>query len=313
MNILVSGGGGFIGSHLIDALLKNNVHVFCADRLAFDSTRNIDHLLNNVRFTFIRTDLSVQENADSIFENYKIDMVYHLAANCNIQMSGRDPEIDFRDTLLTTHCILEGMRKHGVKKLFFASTSAVYGNHGNVALTEETGGIKPVSYYGGAKLASEALIDCYAAMNDMSCVVFRFPNVVGPRLTHGVIFDFIKKLRAEPKRLEIFGDGTQYKPYIYITDLVDCIMNITASISSGVEFYNIGVKGATTVTHIAEAVVEKMKLENVSFEYTRGNIGWKGDVPHFAYDDSKILKTGWKPVYSSDQAVEKTIEEVIQQ
>ena len=231
-----------------------------------------------------------------------------MAANSDIQKGGKEPSIDFNDTLLTTRAILEGMRKANVKNMFFASTSAVYGEMLDVELTEETGGIKPVSYYGGAKLASEALISSYVSMCDMNAVIFRFPNVIGPRLTHGAVFDFIRKLRKNPRELEILGNGTQCKPYIYVLDLVDAIVKLTEDFKPGEDVYNISVKSeGTTVTHIAEIVVDVLGLENVEFKYTGGDRGWKGDVPRFAYDISKVLATGWEPKHTSDEAVRQTV------
>lgn len=311
MNILVAGGAGFIGSHLIDALLSEEHSIICADNMVLGNTDNIAHLKENKNFVFIKCDLSKQENTDFIFEKYNIDMVYHLAANSDIQKGALQPEIDFYDTFMTTRCILESMRKFNVKKLFFASTSAVYGEMCDVNLKETTGGIKPVSYYGGAKLASEAMIYSYCSMNDLKVVIFRFPNVIGPRLTHGVIYDFVKKLRSNPKKLQILGDGTQCKPYLHVFDLVNGIMMFTREIKQGAEVYNIGVKSATTVTRIAEIVRDKMGLKNTSFEYTGGDRGWKGDVPKFEYDISKIIDAGWRPTMSSDEAVETTVEEVL--
>ena len=170
----------------------------------------------------------------------------------------------------------------------------------------------PVSYYGGAKLASEALIASYASMCDMAAAIFRFPNVIGPRLTHGVIYDFIRKLRENPKELEILGNGTQCKPYIYVTDLVEAIMMRTERLKPGETIYNISVRSAgTTVTRIAEIVVEEMGLNNVTFRYTGGDRGWKGDVPKFTYDISKILATGWKPKFTSDEAVRQTVRDAM--
>ena len=190
MNILVAGGAGFIGSHLVDALLAGGHTIVCADKLIM-GRQNIVHLNNDKRFKFYDYELADQNLTDQIFAENEIDAVYHLAANSDIQKGGKEPAIDFNDTFLTTRALLESMRKHNVKMLFFASTSAVYGEMLDVELTETTGGLMPVSYYGGAKLASEALISSYVSMCDMSAVIFRFPNVIGPRLTHGVIFDFI--------------------------------------------------------------------------------------------------------------------------
>lgn len=311
MNILVAGGAGFIGSHLIDSLLAEGHKVICADKLIMGK-QNIEHLEGNKNFKFYEVELADQEKVDQIFAEENIDVVYHLAANSDIQKGGKEPNIDFNDTLLTTRALLEGMRKADVKKMFFASTSAVYGEMLDIELTETTGGLMPVSYYGGAKLASEALISSYVSMCDMSAVVFRFPNVIGPRLTHGAVFDFIRKLRKNPAELEILGNGTQCKPYIYVFDLVDAILKLTQEFETGEVVYNISVTSAgTTVTHIAEIVVDELGLENVKFTYTGGDRGWKGDVPRFSYDISKVLSTGWMPKYTSDEAVRQTVKDTI--
>ena len=305
MNILVAGGAGFIGSHLCDALLSKNNTVIVADKLIMGS-KNIEHLSQNTNFKFYEMELANQDNVDKLFAENKIDIVYHMAANSDIQKSANDTSIDFNDTLLTTRVLLESMRKNNVKNIFFASTSAVYGEMPDIVLNEETGGLKPVSYYGGAKLASEALISSYVSMCDMNAVIFRFPNVIGPRLTHGVVYDFVKKLRNNPKELLILGNGTQCKPYIYVTDLVNAIVKLTEQFEPGVDVFNISVMSeGTSVTHIAEIVVDVLGLSDVEFKYTGGDRGWKGDVPRFKYDISKVLATGWKPEYTSDEAVRK--------
>ena len=305
MNILVAGGAGFIGSHLCDALLSKNNTVIVADKLIMGS-KNIEHLSQNTNFKFYEMELANQDNVDKLFAENKIDVVYHMAANSDISKSANDTSIDFNDTLLTTRVLLESMRKNNVKNIFFASTSAVYGEMPDIVLNEETGGLKPVSYYGGAKLASEALISSYVSMCDMNAVIFRFPNVIGPRLTHGVVYDFVKKLRNNPKELLILGNGTQCKPYIYVTDLVNAIVKLTEQFEPGVDVFNISVMSeGTSVTHIAEIVVDVLGLSDVEFKYTGGDRGWKGDVPRFKYDISKVLATGWKPEYTSDEAIRK--------
>ena len=311
MNILVAGGAGFIGSHLIDSLLAEGHKVICADKLIMGK-QNIEHLEGKENFKFYEVELADQKKIDQLFSENDIDCVYHLAANSDIQKSGKEPAIDFNDTLLTTRALLEGMRKADVKKMFFASTSAVYGEMLDVELTETTGGLMPVSYYGGAKLASEALISSYVSMCDMSVVIFRFPNVIGPRLTHGAVFDFIRKLRKNPAELEILGNGKQCKPYIYVLDLVEAMMKLTQIFEQGEVVYNISVTSpGTTVTHIAEIVVEELGLQNVKFNYTGGDRGWKGDVPRFSYDISKVLSTGWLPKHTSDDAVRQTVKDAI--
>lgn len=311
MNILVTGGAGFIGSHLIDALLASGHKVICVDKLIMDD-KNIKHLDGNENFRFYNAELADQAKTDRIFNENSIDVVYHLAANSDIQKGGMEPSIDFNDTFLTTRALLEGMRKADVKNMFFASSSAVYGEKQNVDLMETTGGLMPVSYYGGAKLASEALISSYTSMCDMSVVVFRFPNVIGPRLTHGAVFDFIRKLRKNPNELEILGNGTQCKPYIYVHDLIEAITMLTNKFEKGEFVYNISVtSNGTTVTRIAEIVVEELGLSDVTFKYTGGDRGWKGDVPCFSYDISKLLATGWVPKHTSDEAVRQTVKDAV--
>ena len=311
MNILVAGGAGFIGSHLVDSLISEGHSIVCVDKLIMGD-QNVSHLNNNPAFKLYNLELADQRSVDRIFKENKIDAVYHLAANSDIQKGGKEPSIDFNDTFLTTRALLEGMRKANVKNLFFASTSAVYGEMPDVELTETTGGLMPVSYYGGAKLASEAVISSYVSMCDMNAVVFRFPNVIGPRLTHGVIFDFIKKLQKDPKKLEILGDGTQCKPYIYVLDLVEAIVRLTKEFNPGEVVYNLSVNSdGTTVTKIAEIVVEELGMEKVYFAYTGGDRGWKGDVPRFKYDISKVLSTGWAPKHTSDEAVRQTVQDAV--
>lgn len=312
MNVLVAGGAGFIGSHLIDSLLAEGHKVICADKLIMGG-KNIAHVKDKDDFMFYNAELADQDNVDQIFTENRIDVVYHLAANSDIQKGGREPSIDFHDTFLTTRALLEGMRKAGAARMFFASTSAVYGEMPGVELSEATGGLMPVSYYGGAKLASEALISSYTSMCDMSAVIFRFPNVIGPRLTHGVVFDFLRKLRKNPTALEILGNGTQCKPYIYVTDLVEAIVGLTREFTPGETVYNISVTTpGTTVTRIAEIVVEELGLEDVTFNYTGGDRGWKGDVPSFRYDIRKVLRTGWAPKHTSDEAVRRTVKDAIE-
>ncbi len=199
------------------------------------------------------------------------------------------------------------MRLFGVKKLFFASTSAVYGEK-DCILNEKTPELMPISYYGGAKLGSEALISSFSYMNDMSTLIFRFPNVIGPRLTHGVVFDFMNRLKMTPNELTILGDGNQTKPYIYVLDLIDAIMKFK-NVEKGITLYNVGVESVTSVTRIAEIVCEQMGVRNVKFKYTGGNRGWKGDVPKFQYDLSKIHSAGWMAKHTSDEAVALTVKE----
>lgn len=312
MKVLVAGGAGFIGSHLIDSLLTEGHQVVCIDNFFIGTKKNIEHLKGNDHFTFYEQDLGDLDAIDQIFALEKdIEYVYHMAANSDIQASAQNPMIEYQNTYSTTFVLLECMRRYGVKRMFFASTSAVYGEKMGVSVGEETPNLMPVSYYGGCKLGSEALISAYAYMNDMKVLVFRFPNVIGPRLTHGVIFDFIKRLKEDPSHLRILGDGTQSKPYIYVLDLVDAIMKFKDVEDMGITLYNVGVEGQTSVTKIADIICEKMGLSGIPYHYTGGRGGWKGDVPKFQYDLTKIHHAGWHASCNSDQAVEHTVDEVL--
>lgn len=314
METLVLGGAGFIGSHLCDALLADGNTVYCVDDFSLGTRENIKHLSDNKKFILLEADGADREQLDGIFRQAQPEIVYHLAANSDIQASASDPDVEYKNTYTTTWQILSCMRRYKVRRLFFASTSAVYGDKRDVLLDEDTPGLSPVSYYGAAKLGSEALISAFSYMNDMESLVFRFPNVIGPRLTHGVIFDFIRKLERDPSKLEILGDGRQTKPYIYVTDLVGAIMKLTVETDknmTGVSLYNLGVEGNTSVTKIADILCEELKLSSVEYRYTGGEGGWKGDVPRFCYCLDKIHAAGWKARYTSDEAVRKTIREVL--
>lgn len=311
MKVLLAGGAGFIGSHLADALLAEGHEVVCIDNYFIGTKKNIEHLKDNDKFTLYEQDLCDFEALEKVFEKEKFEYVFHLAANSDIQASAENPTIEYKNTYTTTFNLLECMRRHSVKKFFFASTSAVYGEKMGESVAEDTPMLQPISYYGSCKLGSEALISAYSYMNNMKVLVFRFPNVIGPRLTHGVIFDFVKRLKEDPSQLKILGDGTQSKPYIYVLDLVDAIMKFKDVKEEGVTLYNVGVDTQTSVTRIADIVCEKMGLTGIPYNYTGGRGGWKGDVPKFQYNLDKIHATGWKATCTSDEAVAHTVEEVL--
>lgn len=310
MKAMVVGGAGFIGSHLCEALLDRGDSVVCVDNMSLGNETNVEELLKHENMTLVKLDAAVYEDVLAVFKRYQPEYVFHLAANSDIKASAMNPAVEYRNTYTTTFNILSAMRECGVKKLFFSSTSAVYGDKRDELLSEQTPNLSPISYYGAAKLGSEALISAFSYMNDFSSLVFRFPNVIGPHLTHGVIYDFINKLWKNPAVLEILGNGKQEKPYIYVSDLVGAIMKLRDA-PQGVSLYNLGVEGSTSVTRIAEIVVNGMGLKEVLFSYTGGESGWKGDVPRFRYDLSKIHSAGWRARYTSDEAVEKTVREYL--
>lgn len=311
MRTLVVGGAGFIGSHLCDALLRQGHSVVCMDNFSLGTRDNVEHLISNSKFKLCVADATIREELQRIFEKEQPEYVFHLAANSDIQASAINPDVEYHNTYTSTYEILHCMRQFGVKNLFFASTSAVYGDKRDVILDENTPGLEPISYYGAAKLGSEALISAFSYMNDIHSLVFRFPNVIGSRLTHGVIFDFIRKLQKDSLHLQILGDGKQTKPYIYVMDLVEAIIRFMNVENVGVTLYNVGVLGETSVTKIADMVCEEMGLNAVKYCYTGGEGGWKGDVPRFRYCIERIHDAGWEAKYSSDEAVRMTIQKVL--
>lgn len=309
MKTLIVGGAGFIGSHLCDALLKRGDFVVVIDNMLRGKEDNIAHLANNSNFVFIKGDANDTKFLVSLIKKYQIEYIYHLAANSDIQASAKDPQIEFECTASTTWSILMAMRQCGVKKLFFASTSAIYGEHDG-KMGEHDTELKPISYYGGAKMASEAFINSFAFMNDIDALIFRFPNVIGPRLTHGVIYDFINRLLKNPQELDVLGNGTQSKPYIFVLDLIDAIVLLDQK-NKGLNIYNVGLETCTSVKDIAYYVVKGMGLDHCRIIFGESNIGWKGDVPHFQYNLAKIHALGWEAKHTSGQSVVATIDDYL--
>jgi UDP-glucose 4-epimerase len=237
--------------------------------------------------------------------------VFHIAANPHVRLGETQTDLDLKYETIATYNVLEAMRTNNMKKIVFSSSSVVYGETTTPSLPETYGPLLPISLYGAGKLASEGLISAYCGTFDFQAWMFRFANVVGIRGTHGVIVDFIKKLRKNPHELEILGDGTQCKPYLHVSDCVSGILYGFHHAQDQINLFNLGCDTNTTVTSIAELVVEEMGLQKVSFMYTGGKRGWKGDVPRFQLEISKIKQLGWSPKFTSDDAVRKAIRELL--
>ena len=306
LRVLVTGGAGFIGSHLCDELVKRGAEVWCVDNLHLGREENINHLKGLEDFHFIRLDLLDRSGLDRLFSDVSFDVVFHLAANSDIQQGSTNHELDLNLTFMTTYEILEVMRRHQVRKIFFTSTSAVFGET-DEKLHEDFGPLKPISFYGASKLAAEAYISVFVDNYSFKAWILRFPNVIGERLTHGAIFDFMKRLQEDPSKLIVLGDGTQTKPYLYVKDVISAIMTVFEKAEEKLAVYHVGSEDLTSVREIAETVVEEMNLKDTYIEYTGGKKGWVGDVPYFHYDINKINSLGWKQQYSSTEAIRITV------
>jgi len=299
---LVTGGAGFIGTTLCRRLIDLGVkEVVCVDRLVHEKSRANIHTLKEMGVKFIEADISSPSALEKVMEGRTVKRIYHLAANSDISLGMEDPSLDLEDTFMTTFSVLEFMRKRELKHLVFASTSAVY-MPSDMMLSEDDI-TRPVSLYGAAKLSSEAYIGAYSHLYDFNATVVRFPNVVGRGGTHGVIFDFVKKLRNDPSWLQILGNGKQAKPYLFVDDLVDAILHMEGRNMGGYLVCNVGPRDTISVDEIADIVIEEMHLKGVRKEYTGGEIGWKGDVRRFNYNISKAESLGWTPKKSSKDAV----------
>lgn len=308
---LVTGGAGFIGSHLCDALISRGWPVWCVDDLRLGREANIAHLSGNPLFHFVKQDVLDEASLDRLFANAGFEAVFHLAANSDIQQGSADHALDRRLNFDTTVVVLESMLRHGVKDLFFASTSAVFGES-EAALREDSGPLRPISFYGASKLAAEAYISVYVNNYGFRARVLRFPNVVGSRMTHGAIFDFVNRLTADPTQLTVFGNGTQAKPYLHVDDLVRAILLVWDRASEPLAVFHAGNDDRTTVAELVRIVVDEMGLTGIPIHYTGGDRGWVGDVPRFEYDFSKIQQAGFSGWRASTVAVGEAVHSLVQ-
>lgn len=306
---LVTGAAGFIGSHLVDSLLSSGARVEGWDNLSRGRLENLAAAINNPRFQFRQVEMTDPNTVQRSLSIEQTGTVWHLVANSDIQAGVANPNVDLNDTFLTTFNILSAMKEKGVRRIAFASSSAVYGVH-HKPLTEETGPLFPISNYGAMKLASEALISAAVESFLQNAWIFRFPNVIGSRATHGIIFDLLTKLCSSPDDLEVLGDGKQQKPYLHVTELIDAMATITQRVSEPLSCFNIGPPdNGATVLQIAQAV-QRSAAPCTPIRLTGGSKGWVGDVPRFQYSIEKLGKMGWRPKLTSLQAVELAVEEI---
>jgi len=298
----ITGGAGFIGSHLADYLLASGNEVTVYDNLSLGQRRFVEHNLDKAGYAFVQADLLDFEKLRASMAGHEV--VFHLGANTDIPRGYRDTRLDLENCVLATYNVLESMRVLEIRALVFASSSAVFGEAHDGSTPETIGPLLPISLYGAGKMSCEALISAYAHLFGIQAWIFRFGNVLGSRMGHGVVYDFIKKLKENPVELEILGDGNQEKNYFLVEDCIRGMLHaIHHARDKPCDIFNLGTETTLKVTQIARIVVEEMELNSVRFSYTGGKRGWPGDVPVVIFDVSKMKKLGWQASHTSAEAV----------
>lgn len=313
--VFVSGGAGFIGSHLVARLLTRpeTQEVVVFDNFSSGTRAHLGAAVSDPRVRIVAEDL--KDRAKIAAAMAGCDTVFHFAANPDIAKAVTQPDIDFWEGTYLLQNVLEAIRTTGVSRLFYTSGSGVYGENAGVAFAESYGPCIPISTYGASKLACEALIAAYCHMFGLTARAFRFANVVGPRQTHGVGYDFVRRLQADPTRLRILGDGSQSKSYIHVEDILEAMFTAGERSAARYDIFNVATGDYITVTEIAGLAVEVCGLApgSVRFEYTGGDRGWKGDVPIVRFDCAKIESLGWRCRRTSRQAVRDSMAAMLEE
>jgi UDP-glucose 4-epimerase len=309
--ILVTGGAGFIGSHIVDRLIEEGYAVRVIDNLSSGRLENLARHRGNPQVEVIVGDLKKPEDALKAVEG--VEAVFHYAANPEVRVSTTNPEIHFNENVVATFNLLEAMRRKGVREIVFASSSSVYGEPEEIPVGEDAP-LRPVSVYGASKAACENLIHAYSKLYGIRTVVLRYANVVGPRLRHGVVWDFINKLLRNPTELEILGDGKQIRSYIYVDDAIEATITAWRKTDTSYEVYNIASEDWITVDEVADEVIKAMNLNNVKKTYKPmlHGVGWPGDVKKIALRIDKI-KSFFEPRLRSREAVRVSAQKMLEE
>jgi UDP-glucose 4-epimerase len=312
VKILVTGAAGFIASNLIPRLLARGDEVAGADNFFLGKR---EYVVEHPRFAFHEMDLLELDEVVALMREFQPDRIWHLAANSDISFGTKYTDFDLKGGTLVTYNVLEAMRRTDVKEIVFSSSGAVYGEPAVMPTPEDYGPILPISLYAASKVACETLITAFAHNYDIRAWIYRFGNVVGPNPTHGVIHDFVLRLRDDPTKLVVLGDGTQAKPYVYVEDTLDGMEFGIDHARDLVNVYNLAVDDQTSVREITDWTIEAMGIDRAAIDVQYGDSprGWRGDVPQVKLDTRRMTALGWTPKHTSREAVRRTIREVVEQ
>jgi UDP-glucose 4-epimerase len=310
MNVVVTGGAGFIGSNLVDRLMTAGHAVTVVDNLSGGRKDFLAHHAASDRFRLVVVDVRDTDKLKAEL-NGSVELVIHLAANADIAKGVEDPTLDFQHSIVATFSLLQAMRHHGIRQLVYTSGSGVYGDRGAAYSAETFGPLEPVSMYGASKLSAEGLISAFCHLFGMQSWIVRPANIIGPRATHGVVYDFVRRLKKDPTHLTILGDGKQSKAYLHVDDVIDALLLVQQKAKERVNIFNLSSNSYITVNQIADLIIRRMGLKGVKREWTGGKVGWKGDVAVIRLRNTRLRKLGWKPNYNSAAAVKATIDALL--
>jgi UDP-glucose 4-epimerase len=304
MTALVTGGAGFIGSHLVDELVRRGQDVLVYDNFSTGFRRHLDPAMKTGRVRIIEGDILDSAKLKSALEN--VSTVFHLAANADVRGGMRNTTVDVEQNILGSHSVLEAMKAQSVREIVFTSSATVYGEPDRFP-TPESQPLVQTSLYGASKLAAEAMIQAYGEYFDIRSWCFRFVSWIGERYSHGVVRDFVQKLRRNPKELEILGDGGQRKSYLDVSDGVRGIFRAMENLKGRKNVINLGHVEFMNVKDLADLVCQEMGLRDVAYRFTGGPRGWLGDSPFVLLDISKIQETGFQPQISIEEGIRRTV------
>ena len=300
---IVTGCAGFIGSHLVEFLVKKNYNVIGLDNLSTGYKKFLQNIDRN-SFKFHKVDL-LKDNIDKYFRN--VSEIFHFSANADVRYGIKYRNKDLQQNTIVTHKILEQCVKNKIKKFIFSSTGSIYGESKEIPTKENCAFPIQTSLYGASKLSAEALISAYAEAFDLKCYIFRFVSILGPRYSHGHVFDFIKKLKQNPKKLNVLGNGNQKKSYLHVIDCIEAIWKSKNFFQKKVNIINLGTNEYITVKKSISIITKKLRLKPKLF-FSGGKRGWIGDNPFIFLDTKKVKSTGWKPNLTIEKSVENTVE-----